>query len=367
MPAKNPRMHFYLRDICRITLRGGEIAAIASLIFLQGANAASVDIVLPKPVEEKVYGLRPELFIRGELDARTPHQVRALITRHRLNERAATVYLDSPGGNLLAGIELGKLIRNAGMHTSVGARQSDAKAVGGIGPGVCLSACVYAYVGGYYRYARKDDVIGVHRFFREGATPKDVELAQVVSAAITNHLNAMGVDTKLFEIASATAADNITKIPLSDAMRLRVVNNGQLPATWELVSREGVVYLRGGQTTHWGMGKLLFICQKRQVQVTAIYGVGDVDKLTYSGRYSFRVDDDFIDVTLATPVEALNTSAVSTNFWLTPEITMRMLRAEKLGFAFYSANPDLFYGFQIDAEKGRAKITEYLAFCRTQA
>lgn len=330
-------------------------------------ETASVEIVLPESRAEKTMGSRPMVFIHGQLGPETLRQVRALVSRHKLNERGTTLYLDSSGGNLFSGIELGKLIREAGMDTSVGSRQPDDRGMSRIGPGVCLSACVYAYVGGRYRYADKNDVIGVHRFSREGTSPKDVEIAQIVSAAITNHLDGMGVDTKLFEIASATPADDITRISIADATRLRVVNNGQLPATWVLVNSEGMVYLRGEQTTYWGMGKLLFNCRKARVNVTAIYNMGsNIDHLTSNGRYSIRIDNDMVDVQLDGPVKVLNTSYVNAGFWLSPEIAQRLLRADKIGFAFHALNPDLFFGFQIDAQEGRAKIGDYLKFCRTQ-
>lgn len=331
-------------------------------------DPASVDVVLPKSRAEEIMGIRPAVFIHGQLGVDTLRQARALISRHKLDERGTTVYFDSLGGNLASGIELGKLIREAGLHTSVGTRQLDEKGMWRTGPGVCLSACVYAYVGGQYRYADKDDVIGVHRFSREVTTPKDLELAQIISAEITKHLSAMGVDTELLEIASVTAKDDITRISIVDATRLRVVNNGQLPATWELVNREGMVYLRAEQTTHWGMGKLLFNCRKARVNVTAIYNMGsEIDRLTSNGRYSIRIDNDMVDVQLDGPVKVLNTSYVNAGFWLSPEIAQRLLRADKIGFAFHALNPDLFFGFQIDAQEGRAKIGDYLKFCRTQA
>jgi hypothetical protein len=177
----------------------------------------------------------------------------------------------------------------------------------------------------------------------------------------------MGVDTELLEIASATAKDDITRISIVDATRLRVVNNGRHPATWELVNREGMVYLRAEQTTHWGMGKLLLNCRKARVNVTAIYDMGSgIDHLTSNGRYSIRIDNDMVDVQLDGPVKVLNTSYVNAGFWLSPEIAQRLLRADKIGFAFHALNPDLFFGFQIDAQEGRAKIDDYLKFCRTQ-
>lgn len=242
---------------CRIGVWHSAVAATTAIVLMHGANAAKVEAELETVWDEEVVGLRSRVFVQGEIDATTPDEVKSLITRHRLDKRRVIVYLDSHGGNLLAGIAIGKLIRDAGMSTAVGKRRADGTPKGSVSAGVCLSSCVYALMGGQFRYASKDDVIGVHRFSREGATPSDLEIAQVVSATITNHLKEMGVDAKLFEIAAATAKDEITTIPTPQAERLGVVNNGKLRATWDLANLGGRVYLRGEQTTDSGNGKLL--------------------------------------------------------------------------------------------------------------
>jgi hypothetical protein len=334
---------------------------------MHGVKASTVEVQLETPFDEEVVGISSRVFVQGEIDATTPDLLKSLITRHRLDQRRVIVYLDSPGGNLLSGIKIGKLIRDAGMSTSVGRRRSDGTPRGDVGPGECLSACVYALVGGTFRYADNDDVIGVHRFSREGATPSDLEIAQVISAAITNHFKEMGVDAKLFEMAAVTAKDEITIVPIPQAERLGVVNNGRLQATWGLTNQGGRVYLRGEQMTDSGNGKLLLLCSKGRVKVIAIYQVGNfIDKMTFGGRYSIRIDGNFIDVQLDEP-HGVHNKSVNASFWLTPEIATRLLQAKRLGFAFYALNPDLFAGFEIDSTEAHAQIRDYMTFCRTQA
>lgn len=58
------------------------------------------------------------------------------------------VFLDSPGGDGLAAIEIGRLLRDAHAHVFVS--------------GKCSSACVFIFMGGVVRQA-KDGALGIHR------------------------------------------------------------------------------------------------------------------------------------------------------------------------------------------------------------
>src|SRR5207248_4420636 len=115
---------------------------------------------------------------------------------------------NSPGGNLFAGMRLGRLFRKFGFSTYVGKwygkaltneawlQQKEAT------PGECYSACVFAFVGGYFRYLTNASTIGVHRFSKTTASLSDLDVAQVVSGQIIAYLAEMGVDRALFELMS---------------------------------------------------------------------------------------------------------------------------------------------------------------------
>ena len=57
-----------------------------------------------------------------------------------------TIYLNSPGGNLAAGLKLGGLIRNAGLSTGVAQSvpEPEDPRFDRLVPGKCVSACAYA-------------------------------------------------------------------------------------------------------------------------------------------------------------------------------------------------------------------------------
>ena len=63
------------------------------------------------------------------------------------------VLLDSQGGYVIASMELGRVFRRIGAATVV-ANQ-------------CLSACVYAFMGGVKRVAPRGALLGIHRMFAE--------------------------------------------------------------------------------------------------------------------------------------------------------------------------------------------------------
>ena len=66
------------------------------------------------------------------------------------------VYLDSPGGSLPEGMKIGQLISRLKADTDVGRRTKakDGKIIPASGE--CSSACVWAYLGGRYRFLRAD-------------------------------------------------------------------------------------------------------------------------------------------------------------------------------------------------------------------
>jgi hypothetical protein len=78
-----------------------------------------------------------------------------------------TIEFHSPGGNLAAGLALGRLIRAAGYSTRIGRTISlsdDVTSVYEYKRAICLSACAYAFLGGIDRSFGKNKIYGLHRF-----------------------------------------------------------------------------------------------------------------------------------------------------------------------------------------------------------
>lgn len=94
-----------------------------------------------------------EIIATGNVERNDAEKISRIITlgykqRHHLVRGLVTVSLDSPGGSLLGGLRLGYAMRQLGVHTNVGARQS------------CMSACALAFLAGQQRTV--EGKFGVH-------------------------------------------------------------------------------------------------------------------------------------------------------------------------------------------------------------
>ena len=165
-------------------------------------------------------GERWTILLHGVIDPGAPGRLAAELARH--NVRAADVFLDSPGGSLGAGLALGRLFRRHNMSTYIGSTVQ-----GQAASGRCFSACVYAYIGGASRYMTEQDSLGVHRFSAGSSSENDLERAQLVSGEIARYISDMGVDVRLFQLASRVPSASMYRLDLKEALALRVANNGQ--------------------------------------------------------------------------------------------------------------------------------------------
>ncbi len=127
------------------------------------------------------------------------------------------VLLNSGGGSFQAGLALGRLIRERGLHTEVGraayvtSTLNDAQfeRFDNIEDGQCVSACAYAFLGGVVRKINGDSRLGFHRFYlAQGDLPGEGGLAagQLVAADAVSYLIEMGVDARIFVTASSAGA-----------------------------------------------------------------------------------------------------------------------------------------------------------------
>ncbi|ACK50701.1 periplasmic protein-like protein [Methylocella silvestris BL2] len=130
------------------------------------------------------------------------------------------VLLDSQGGKIVAGMELGKAFRKFGVTAIVASAGSgDATPA----PGVCYSACVYALMGAATRIVAPSSAIGVHRMFAYNGGARHFATGEMM-AALRRYSRAMGVSTEVIAAAEQIGPDS-----------LRILTPGEL-ARWGLAS-----------------------------------------------------------------------------------------------------------------------------------
>ena len=106
-----------------------------------------VSLLRPGGVDELHDG-PTAVLVEGIIDPETVTHVRQLLANFTVSE----IYFDSPGGDLFAGLELGRTVRRSKLVAIV---MQDSQ---------CQSACALAFLGGVSRqFYAKPDQIGFHR------------------------------------------------------------------------------------------------------------------------------------------------------------------------------------------------------------
>ena len=93
------------------------------------------------------YAGQPVLYIHGSFEADDGGRVADYLKAH---PETREVHFHSPGGLLREGIAVGQVLRDASLATRVP------------GNAVCVSACVWAFLGGVIRIVDADAKFGVH-------------------------------------------------------------------------------------------------------------------------------------------------------------------------------------------------------------
>lgn len=181
----------------------------ASALLFSPALGAEISIVPDRP------GDVPIIVVSGELKDGDDK----LFANIALPLDRALVVFDSPGGNLLAGIGIGKAARLKEFWTAVGDQ------------GMCASACGLAWLGGIKRLASPGARIGFHAAFvqRDGAASE----SGAGNALVGAYLNQLGMSQTAIVYLTSAPPEDMQWLPLNDAasygIDLEVVKDSAAP------------------------------------------------------------------------------------------------------------------------------------------
>jgi hypothetical protein len=147
----------------------------------------------------------------------------------------------SPGGNLMAGLKLGELIRRAGYNTSIGHSMPLYGAMNThfYKSAVCASACAYAFLGGVSRSYSGNAFYGLHRF---GVSDKTVsgDDAQVVTGLLANYIERMGASQTILQAAASASFENdIFPVPVALGKQMRIIYDASGQTSFQIEDVEG--------------------------------------------------------------------------------------------------------------------------------
>jgi hypothetical protein len=148
----------------------------------------------------------PAIRAEGNIDGETVDRLRRFLAQARargVSFKGRTVFLHSPGGNLGQGVELGRVIRQEGLNTALGAPCSGRGCVALRQQlGICASACTFAFLGGVKRTTSPGDVFAMHRFYAASgsAASSDMAVSQLITVELYRYVREMGVDQGFVEL-----------------------------------------------------------------------------------------------------------------------------------------------------------------------
>lgn len=304
-----------------------------------------------------------EIYVDGEITPALPRELVATLERNRVER--ATIYINSVGGDLQAGMELGEIIRKLSLNTAIGKRGS---AYGMASPGSCQSACLMTFAGGVYRFAEPKTYFGVHRFYSRSSGAQDLALGQVISASITGYLMRMGVSPTLFEKMVNAGSGVPQKLPLDQATKLNLVNNGILPPRWEIVGKGGKVYLQGEQETWNGTGRIRVSCSRAEgIRITAQFNAEENTKriMAETRHLSLRINGSFIGIQPKSVIgqTGLSEGYLTTTFRPSQSIAYDLSHSRSIGFAWIPADTSIFFGFDVAISHNGDLVYSFMNHC----
>ena len=195
----------------------------------------------------------------GEITDATPEDFLAFLRANAVGRGRVEVFINSPGGKIVGGIELGKIFRRLGVSAYVaqigeGAEGTAARPVGGI----CYSACVYALMGAKRRVAPRDSRIGIHRMFAYDGGSRRYDNGEM-AAMLRRYSKMMGVNPELIAATEQGASDSIRILTPAEITRwarlARVVTTFRLAADRGENDRQGRQNHMAGGISHQSDGK----------------------------------------------------------------------------------------------------------------
>ncbi len=168
---------------------------------------------------------------QGEIGEGTPD---AFVSFVRENIASGNLHgillLDSPGGKVVASMELGQALRRLGMAVVIARPAAQSGESVALVSGRCYSACVYALMGGKRRVIPPESRVGIHRMFNY-STSFDFSSGLVrernyddggMRDMLARYASGMGVSPELVNLAERTSPDQLYMLSGKDIARWRL-------------------------------------------------------------------------------------------------------------------------------------------------
>jgi hypothetical protein len=228
-------------------------------------------------------GSRDYIFADGTFCADTADAFEQFLKQQPPTDPHAIVVLNSPGGDLDAGMALGRSIRQHGFWTEVGAASPIFIGVSPSVPkqvvpylrraitppfaGSCISACTIAYLGGVFRFMDYGSEYGVHQWWSDQPPSDPAKLqwnTEAEEAKLVTYLKDMGIDPLWLSEMSKGGRDfsQVVHLSMQQMIALKVVTPRWTTMSALNQGNDGSYYLAFNTLDPWGKQELDFSCYR---------------------------------------------------------------------------------------------------------
>jgi hypothetical protein len=329
------------------------------------AQIRGMEFFVDDRIEMVLFHGQPAIFATGRIHADTAKRFEALLSSQP-QLHGSHLYLSSPGGNLSAGMEMGRVIRKYNLQTRIGKYSNETW----ITKAECFSACAYAYLGGRFRYFLDGDSFGVHQFYHVDSDIGSISQTQFTAGKIIDYLVEMGVNPQIFSVASRAASDELILFSKSDMFDWQLANNGELVVKAEYRVGQGHPYLVIEQDYHWGTGKITLTCGSERVGkgvMLAFVMLGKEQAARLHQRVTnsyFELDGaQFWEMPVPTPEVWVQNVSLMTMRGIDREFLEALIAANSLAVWFDDQNEIHRNGFTLQLHSVNEKLRDFLGNC----
>jgi hypothetical protein len=258
----------------------------------------------------------------------------------RSEQRGIIFSFDSPGGNLLEGVKIGRLISNRPeITTSMVGTTNNPNAI-------CASACVFAYLGSETREKSSDGRIGLHQFYIGNNTMGGAEAlgaGQQISAIVASYMAERKASAEIFDRMVLTDPGDIDWVSDADLSKMGIVGGSVIHQSSEFINNGGKSALQMSFMSSSGSHTLVLGCNSDN---PGIYMVASIVSHDDAGEFS--------DVALIVDEERIN--PINVNFIVYEDRKIVLIfgisidhanligRSNKLGAYYYSSSINQWFG-----------------------
>jgi hypothetical protein len=344
------------------------VLSLLTLILVEISTAKSQEKLnisgsSPPTHLESFFGIGWNIYLDGEIDSNADMRFSDFIEKNNQTYNT-TVVLNSAGGNPLTAMKIGRLIRKRGYSVVVGQKTGSAT-TREYGNGICFSACSLAYLGGRFRWLSSSSRYGVHRFWFNKPIENPVDVAQILSVAISTYVHEMGISPKSNEVFVSAGKNEIMEPSHAQLAAMRVTNSGFEPTQWTIESIAGVNYLKGERNTVHGINKFILYCESpRNLSLHMIMDPQGRQVEVMGMSAHFLVIND-------TNHQLKPVNRAIENGWFNGTYRISPMQAKAIGMAKtigvilqHSNEAPTFLGFNaMELGEGRRKIQSFLQSC----